>query len=290
MAKVRGRGSEGLEIKEGRYGRGVYAARAFAKGDAVESCPTLEAARRQVIGELGDYVFGSNESEDEVILPLGYGMLYNHSSDPNCEYVQDGPRVIAFVTLRDVEAGEELYIDYGEEWWEHAQPGARPMTDREARQELLDDLATAIDELAIALAVFGAAYELLDETAPPTAWRRAVSPVADRLRPREAPLRRLRRPLLAQAPHLQATERVLGSQGVRAFLERAVRSHRRGRQAFVELQSSMMPVEVGDRSCAPTSPRCVSSSRPTHGERPRASARTLRPLNQPAPATRRCRT
>ena len=36
---------------------------------------------------------------------------------PNCEYIQDGPRVITFVTLRDVEAGEELTIDYGEEWW-----------------------------------------------------------------------------------------------------------------------------------------------------------------------------
>ena len=44
-------------------------------------------------------------------------MLYNHSYEANCEYVQEGPRVITFVTLRDVEAGEELTIDYGEEWW-----------------------------------------------------------------------------------------------------------------------------------------------------------------------------
>ena len=33
----------------------------------------------------------------------------------------------------------------------------------EARQQLLDDLAIAIEELATALAVLGAAYELLDE-------------------------------------------------------------------------------------------------------------------------------
>ena len=33
----------------------------------------------------------------------------------------------------------------------------------EARQRLLDDLALAIEELALALAVLGAAYELLDE-------------------------------------------------------------------------------------------------------------------------------
>jgi hypothetical protein len=108
---------EGLEIKEGRHGRGVYATRAFAKGDPVESCHTLELPGDPLPHPLGDYVFGSAEDENEVILLLGYGMLYNHSSDANLEYVQDGPRLITFVTLRDVEAGEELTIDYGEEWW-----------------------------------------------------------------------------------------------------------------------------------------------------------------------------
>ena len=108
---------EGLEIKEGRHGRGVYATRAFAKGDAVESCHTLELPSDQVTGRLGDYVFGSSEDESEVILLLGYGMLYNHSYKANLEYIQEGPRLITFVTLRAVKAGEELTIDYGEEWW-----------------------------------------------------------------------------------------------------------------------------------------------------------------------------
>jgi uncharacterized protein len=108
----------GLEIKEGRYGRGVFATRAFATGDAVEHCPTLELPADEVVGQLGDYVFGSNAGEDEVILLLGYGMLYNHSHKPNCEYVQEEPRVITFVTIRPVKPGDELTIDYGEEWWE----------------------------------------------------------------------------------------------------------------------------------------------------------------------------
>ena len=107
----------GLEIKEGRYGRGVFATRHFDTGEDVECCPTLELPGDQVVGRLGDYVFGSNEGEDEVLLLLGFGMLYNHSYEANLEYIQDGPRVITFVTLRDVEAGEELTIDYGEEWW-----------------------------------------------------------------------------------------------------------------------------------------------------------------------------
>ena len=45
-------------------------------------------------------MFGSNEGEHEVILLLGYGMLYNHSAEPNCEYIQDDPRIITFVTIR----------------------------------------------------------------------------------------------------------------------------------------------------------------------------------------------
>jgi SET domain-containing protein len=108
---------DGIEIREGRHGRGVFATRAFAKGEAVETCPTLELHGDNVAGRLGDYVFGSAESEDNVVLPLGYGMLYNHSYDANCEYVQDGPDAITYLTTRDVAAGEELTIDYGEEWW-----------------------------------------------------------------------------------------------------------------------------------------------------------------------------
>ena len=108
---------DGIEIKEGRYGRGVFATRAFAKGDAVESCPTLELHSDDVSGRLGDYVFGSRRERGLRRPTLGYGMLYNHSYEANCEYVQDGPDVITFVTTRAVKAGEELTIDYGEEWW-----------------------------------------------------------------------------------------------------------------------------------------------------------------------------
>ena len=109
---------EGLEIKEGLYGRGVFATRHFDEGEAVEHCPTLELPENEVAGQLGDYVFGSNEGEDEVLLLLGFGMLYNHSAEPNVEYVQEEPRVIKFVAIRPVEPGDELTIDYGEEWWQ----------------------------------------------------------------------------------------------------------------------------------------------------------------------------
>ena len=44
----------GLEIKEGRHGRGVFAARHFDKGDPVESCTTLELPSYTVTGRLNE--------------------------------------------------------------------------------------------------------------------------------------------------------------------------------------------------------------------------------------------
>ena len=107
----------GLAVRQGPLGRGVFATRRFAKGEVVERCPTLELADADVRGRLGDYVFGSHRDGD-VLLVLGHGMLYNHSADPNVEYVEDEPSTIQFRTLRTVRQGDELTIDYGEEWWE----------------------------------------------------------------------------------------------------------------------------------------------------------------------------
>ena len=108
---------DAVRVGEGRLGRGVFAARDVDEGETLELCPTLEVADADVGGLLGDYVFRSGADPNNVILMLGYGMLYNHSYDANCEYVQDGPDAITYLTTRDVAAGEELTIDYGEEWW-----------------------------------------------------------------------------------------------------------------------------------------------------------------------------
>jgi hypothetical protein len=107
----------GLAVEHGPHGRGVFATRRFVKGELVEICPTVEVADAEVTGHLGDYVFTSVKGGD-VLLVLGYGMLYNHSPNPNLEYVQDEPSTITFLALRAVRPGDELTIDYGDDWWE----------------------------------------------------------------------------------------------------------------------------------------------------------------------------
>lgn len=107
----------GVAVRLARHGRGVFAARRFVEGDVVEVCPTVEVPSSEVIGTLRDYVFDS-VNDGARVLVLGYGMLYNHSPNPNVEYVQDEPSTVTFLALRTIRPGDELTIDYGEEWWE----------------------------------------------------------------------------------------------------------------------------------------------------------------------------
>jgi hypothetical protein len=116
----------------------------------------------------------------------------------------------------------------------------------EARQEMLDTLADATDEIAVALAALGAAYEQLG-TAP-----------ADRLeeelfRPVQAAYGRAKRTHAGFAQRHGLPGRTftpatpgLPSTGVRGFVDSAVDATSEADAVLAELQDSMMPVEVGD--------------------------------------------
>jgi SET domain-containing protein len=111
-------GRTNVRVGEGRHGRGVFATRAIRAGETIEVCPTLEVASGDVAGRLSDYVFESADHADMSVLLLGYGMLYNHSSEANAEYETAGEQAIAFVARRAIAPGDEITIDYGAEWWD----------------------------------------------------------------------------------------------------------------------------------------------------------------------------
>ena len=113
MAKKIG-GRRGLAVRVGERGRGVFATRAFEKGETVEVCPTVEISEGG--GDLADYLFEST-TEGRFLVVLGFGMLYNHSAAPNVDYYQEDGESLDFVATRRVERGEELTISYGDEWW-----------------------------------------------------------------------------------------------------------------------------------------------------------------------------
>jgi len=116
----------------------------------------------------------------------------------------------------------------------------------EARQELLDTMAEATDELGVAVAALGDAYEQLDER------------TADRLeeqlfRPVQAAYGRAKRVHIEFAnryglPGATFASAASGrpSTGVKGFVEVAAAALERADDILVELQDSMSPVEVGD--------------------------------------------
>ena len=116
----------------------------------------------------------------------------------------------------------------------------------EARQELLDTVAEAIDDLGIALASLGAAYEQLDE------------PTADRLEdelfgPVQVAYGRAKRTHAAFAGRHELTTRTfeapspgLPSTGAKGFIDAAVDAAGAADNLLAALQDSMLPVEVGD--------------------------------------------
>jgi hypothetical protein len=105
-----------IRIGKTPHGRGVIATEDIAEEDVIEICPILTLATGDASGLLDDYVVGLEGDAGGVVLMLGYGGLYNHSDDPNAAYWVEAEDAYSFVALRDIEAGEEITISYGEEW------------------------------------------------------------------------------------------------------------------------------------------------------------------------------
>jgi SET domain-containing protein len=120
------RPSDLIEVRRlrnrGRGGRGVFATREIPIDTVIERVPVLLIPRSQVFGHSSiaknaahiswyvfDWIGGKQKS---VALALGCGSIYNHSETPNARYVSDPPDVMEFVALRDIEAGEEIFINY----------------------------------------------------------------------------------------------------------------------------------------------------------------------------------
>ena len=117
---------------------------------------------------------------------------------------------------------------------------------REARQELLDTLGTAIDHIAASLAALGAAYEQLGTGPADRLEEQLFHPVQQAYgRAKRTHAGFAQRQGLPAATFTPAREG-LPSTGIRGFIDNAVASAGQADLVLAELQDSMMPVEVGD--------------------------------------------
>lgn len=119
-------------------------------------------------------------------------------------------------------------------------------TTAQARQQVLDVLATAADEIGVALALLSEAYEHLDE-------RAAERLEEDLFQPIQAAYGRAKRVHAAFAERhelpghtFQSASQVAPSSSTKGLIEAAVEAAGRADATLAELQDSMLPVEVGD--------------------------------------------
>ena len=102
-------------------GKGVYTSLPIEVNTVIEISPVvvMNAEERILLDQtkLHDYIFEWQTELKKCCMALGYVAVYNHSYQSNCEYEMDyETEMISVKTMRNIEAGEELFINYNGTW------------------------------------------------------------------------------------------------------------------------------------------------------------------------------
>ena len=113
---------EGLYIEKSKgKGRGVFTKQIILANTIIEISPVIvmSAEERIMLDQtlLHDYIFEWGKDSKQCCMALGYVPVYNHSYKSNCEYEMDFENeIIKIKTIRTIEVGEELFINYNGDW------------------------------------------------------------------------------------------------------------------------------------------------------------------------------
>ena len=94
-------------------GQGLFTKTSLAQGDRLEVIGVLipvDSVSDQCTRYADPYKFRVG---NDLLIPLGYGAMVNHSRDPNLEKMIEGDRVV-LQALRLIHQGEELLFCYSE--------------------------------------------------------------------------------------------------------------------------------------------------------------------------------
>jgi SET domain-containing protein len=112
-----------VEVKQSPlHGRGLYAAANILSGSQIGSWPVLvldTADTAQLKNtRLYHYVFYVDETADGAMraaVAFGPISMCNHSAAPNATFEVHGDQaIVTLCAARDIQAGEEILIDYGD--------------------------------------------------------------------------------------------------------------------------------------------------------------------------------
>jgi len=102
-------------------GKGVFTKEKISADTVIEISPVIVMSNEDRIHldrtKLHDYIFEWGLKKDKCCMALGFIPMYNHNYKSNCEYFMDFEEEIIFVkTVKDIEMGEELTINYNGDW------------------------------------------------------------------------------------------------------------------------------------------------------------------------------
>lgn len=105
-------------LSDGEFNRGVFATQDIKKGELIHAAPVIAYPNEEHIHIektlLADYAFEYGINHTAIL--LGYGMLFNHSYQPNARYEINFPNhTFDFYAYTDIKAGEEVLINYNGE-------------------------------------------------------------------------------------------------------------------------------------------------------------------------------
>lgn len=114
--------AQALTIKKTKnMGRGVFTQMDLPANSVVEMAPVIVMSREERSHldqtKLHDYIFEWGSDSQQCCMALGWIPLYNHSYQANCQYeMHFAKQLIYVITVRDIAAGEELFINYNGDW------------------------------------------------------------------------------------------------------------------------------------------------------------------------------
>lgn len=102
------------------HGLGVFAYDYFTENEVIEICPIIDMGMSE--GEMShiliDYRFNwpqGNVNVKKQVVCSGYGMLYNHSDNPNAAWRSNiETNCFEFYTIKEIFPNEEILVWYGD--------------------------------------------------------------------------------------------------------------------------------------------------------------------------------
>jgi SET domain-containing protein len=96
------------------HGYGVFAQKKINKGELIEECYII-ISRKGGDLVLEDFYF---DVGGKYGVFTGFGSIYNHSEDPNADYLISVSNKLARIkAMRDIRKGEEIFVSYGDDWF-----------------------------------------------------------------------------------------------------------------------------------------------------------------------------